>query len=110
MGGERGNISSLKQKLQVTLSLEPAFKRSITYSFQNDSLFQDEFAELAHNHEFADITWYPSQHKAVYRLDGRVPSNVSGDGVNDFLGFQSNPILATTTIRATGNNFHFLFI
>lgn len=89
-------------KLQVTLSLEPAFKRSITYSFQNDSLFQDEFRDLARKHEFADITWYPSQNKAVYRLDERRPLNAFGNGINDFLGFQSTPILATIALRATG--------
>lgn len=96
----------MDEKLQVTLSLEPAFKRSITYSFRDDNSFQDEFADFAKKHEFADITWYPSQHKAVYRLDDRVPFNTSGDGVNDFLGFQSTPILATTALRATGTLFH----
>lgn len=86
----------------MTLSLEPRFKRSIRYSYEDDSSFQDEFLDLAQKHEFADITWYPSQHKAVYRYDDRVPLNSSGDGVNDFLGFQTNLIVVSTTFRATG--------
>ncbi|CAA6666009.1 unnamed protein product [Spirodela intermedia] len=65
---------------KVTFSLEPAFKRSISLSFRDDGRLQDEFMELAGAHEFADITWYPSQHSAVYRLDDRVPRNSSGEG------------------------------
>ncbi|KAG0491071.1 hypothetical protein HPP92_007934 [Vanilla planifolia] len=87
--------------MQVTLSLQPAFKRSITYDYRADDRFQDEFTELAKRHEFFDITWYPSQGKAVYRLDDREPMNASGDGVNDFIGFQSNPTLTSMSVRAT---------
>ncbi|WOL17057.1 L-gulonolactone oxidase 3 [Canna indica] len=72
----------------VTLSLEPAFKRSITYSFQDDATFQDQFMDHAQKHEFADITWFPSQHQVAFRIDDRVPLNTSGDGINDFVGFQ----------------------
>ncbi|OAY72944.1 L-gulonolactone oxidase 3 [Ananas comosus] len=96
-----GCLGSSPSKKQVTFSLEPRFKRSITYRFQDDSSFEDEFTDLARSHEFADITWYPSQHTAVYRLDDRVPINTSGNGVNDFIGFQSNPILVSTAVRAT---------
>ncbi|KAM7490418.1 hypothetical protein LguiA_033339 [Lonicera macranthoides] len=86
---------------KVTFKLEPAFKRSITYNFTNDDGIEDEFKELAKKHEFGDITWYPSRHTAVYRYDDRVPLNTSGDGVNDFIGFQSNLILLSKSIRAT---------
>lgn len=58
----------------------------------------------ARRHEFADITWYPSQHVAVFRADDRVPINSSGDGRNDFLGFQSQNILVTASVRAAGTN------
>ncbi|XP_072994433.1 L-gulonolactone oxidase 3 [Typha latifolia] len=86
---------------KVTISLEEQFKRSITYSFQDDAHFEEEYVGHAQNHEFGDITWYPSQHKAVYRYDDRVPLNSPGDGMNDFLGFQSNPILLSTAVRAS---------
>lgn len=86
----------------MTFQLEPAFKRSITYNFTNDSDIEDEFMEHTRKNEFGDIQWYPSRHTAVYRYDNRVPLNTSGDGVNDFLGFQSNLILLSKSVRATG--------
>ncbi|KAA8525278.1 hypothetical protein F0562_007133 [Nyssa sinensis] len=86
---------------KVTLSLEHGFKRSITYNFTDDGDIEDEFMDHAKKHEFADITWYPSRHTAVYRYDDRVPLNTTGDGVNDFIGFQSNSILISKSVRAT---------
>ncbi|EEE55207.1 hypothetical protein OsJ_03060 [Oryza sativa Japonica Group] len=65
---------------KVTLALEPRFKRSISYEYRDDFTFQDDFESQAANHEFAEITWYPSQHKAVYRIDDRMPLNATGDG------------------------------
>ncbi|KAG0532787.1 hypothetical protein BDA96_04G137200 [Sorghum bicolor] len=85
---------------KITLSLEPRFKRSITYDYRDDSTFQDDFAAHAASHEFADITWYPSQHTAVYRIDDRLPLDAPGDGVNDFIGFQATPIAVTAGLRA----------
>ncbi|XP_031102604.1 L-gulonolactone oxidase 3 [Ipomoea triloba] len=90
---------------KVTLSLEPAFKRSITFNFTNDSGLENEYIEHAKKHEFGDLQWYPSKNIAVYRYDDRVPLNTPGDGVNDFIGFQSNLVLLTKTIRATEKAF-----
>ncbi|XP_009760726.1 L-gulonolactone oxidase 3 [Nicotiana sylvestris] len=90
---------------KVTFQVEPAFKRSITYNFTNDSDIEDEFMEHTRKNEFGDIQWYPSRHTAVYRYDNRVPLNTSGDGVNDFLGFQSNLILLSKSVRATEKGF-----
>ena len=88
--------------VQVTLALEPRFKRSITYDYRDDCAIQDDFAEHAGRHEFADISWYPSQHQAMYRIDDRAPLDATGDGVNDFIGFQPIPIAASSAIRASG--------
>ncbi|XP_010254041.1 PREDICTED: L-gulonolactone oxidase 3 [Nelumbo nucifera] len=85
---------------KVKLALEPGFKRSITNNFIDDAGFEDEFMDLAKKHEFADITWYPSRYTAVYRYDDRVPLNSFGDGVNDFIGFQSNSVLVSAAVRA----------
>ncbi|KAF3774119.1 L-gulonolactone oxidase 3 [Nymphaea thermarum] len=82
---------------KVKLSLEPAFKRSITNYFESDSQFEEIFTDHAREHEFADITWYPSQHVAVFRADDRVPINSSGDGRNDFLGFQPQNIVVSAS-------------
>ncbi|OVA04726.1 FAD linked oxidase [Macleaya cordata] len=81
---------------QVTLKLQPLFKRSITFSRTNDSDLATQATTFGNAHEFADITWYPNQRKAIYRFDDRVSSNASGNGLNDFTGFRStlSPVLA----------------
>ncbi|KAK2999245.1 hypothetical protein RJ639_039822 [Escallonia herrerae] len=86
---------------KVKFSLDQRFKRSITYNFTDDDGIENEFMDHAKKHEFADITWYPSRQTAVYRYDDRVPLSTSGDGVYDFLGFQSNLIAVSKTVRAT---------
>ncbi|RVW37722.1 hypothetical protein VitviT2T_023665 [Vitis vinifera] len=89
---------------QATLRLQPLFKRSIDYTTKNDSDLADQAATFGSRHEFADITWYPSQGKAVYRIDDRVPSNTSGNGLNDFTGFRSTSSLALALLRTTEEN------
>ncbi|XP_044501666.1 probable L-gulonolactone oxidase 6 [Mangifera indica] len=84
---------------QVTLKLQPLFKRSITYVVKNDSSLADEAISLGRQHEFADIIWYPSQRKAVYRIDDRVPSNTSGNGLYDFIPFRSTLTAELAIVR-----------
>lgn len=88
---------------KVTLSLEPAFKRSITNSFRDDYLLDENFMDHAHSHEFADITWYPSQYQAVYKEDDRVPLTSFGDGLNDFIGFQQQLPSVYVVFRESGS-------
>lgn len=90
--------------MQVTLSLERGFKRSVTYNFTGDYGIENEYTQHAKNNEFGDITWYPSRHTAVYRYDNRVPLDTPGDGVYDFIGFQANQILISKSTRATGKS------
>ncbi|XP_027939046.1 L-gulonolactone oxidase 3 [Vigna unguiculata] len=86
---------------KVKLSIEHRLKRSITYNFtEKEDLIEDVYVEHAKKYEFADITWYPSRHTVVYRYDSRVPLNASGDGLNDFIGFQPNSILISESVRA----------
>ncbi|XP_024024132.1 probable L-gulonolactone oxidase 6 isoform X1 [Morus notabilis] len=89
---------------QVRLKLQPMFKRSITYVTKNDSDLGDQVACFGREHEFADITWYPSQQKAIYRVDDRVSTNTSGDGLYDFIPFRSTSSLALAFIRITEEN------
>ncbi|KAK7292864.1 hypothetical protein RJT34_15719 [Clitoria ternatea] len=86
---------------QITLKLEPLFKRSITYLAKDDSDLGDQVSGFGHAHEFADITWYPSQHKAIYRVDDRIPVNTSGNGHYDFIPFRPTPSLELALIRTT---------
>lgn len=78
------------------------FKRSITYTSKDDSDLGDRVLEFGKQHEFADITWLPSQHRVVYRIDDRVSSNTSGDGLYDFIPFRPTSSLALAAIRTTG--------
>ncbi|KAI3935740.1 hypothetical protein MKX01_032924 [Papaver californicum] len=70
----------------------------------NDTNLEKEFMDLALTHEFADVTWYPSLHTTVYRKDDRVPLNTTGDGINDFIGFQPTPTFISESTRSTEEN------
>ena len=69
---------------------------------KDDNDLEDEALVFGDQHEFADITWYPSQRKVLYRIDHRVPSTTPGDGHNDFIGFRSTPSPALAIIRRLG--------
>ncbi|XP_062087073.1 L-gulonolactone oxidase 2-like [Humulus lupulus] len=90
---------------QVTFKLEPLFERSITFLTKDDSNLGDEVISFGRKHEFADITWYPSQEKAVYRLDNRVSNNsISAKGLYDFIPFRSSPSVELALARVTEEN------
>ncbi|KAK9279821.1 hypothetical protein L1049_013503 [Liquidambar formosana] len=89
---------------QITLRLQPLFKRSVTFLMKNDSDLADEAVSFGNQHEFADVTWYPSQRKAVYRMDDRISSNVSANGQNDFMGFRWQTSLTLALVRAAEEN------
>ncbi|KAG7606305.1 putative oxidoreductase [Arabidopsis thaliana] len=85
---------------QVTFELQPMFKRSLNYVMRNDSDFGDQAVSFGERHEFADFLWLPSQGKVVYRMDGRVPLNTSGDGLFDFFPFRSQLSLVLAIDRS----------
>ncbi|XP_071736055.1 probable L-gulonolactone oxidase 6 [Rutidosis leptorrhynchoides] len=89
---------------QVTLKLQPLFKRSVTFVTENDTELSDKAATFGRQHEFADITWYPSQKRVVYRMDDRVSSNVSGNGLWDHPGFRAMPSLVLLVLRSSEEN------
>ncbi|TYJ04889.1 hypothetical protein E1A91_A12G125300v1 [Gossypium mustelinum] len=85
---------------QVTLKLQSLFKRSITYVMKDDTDLGDKVVTFGKLHEFADIFWYPSQRKVAYRIDDRVPVNVSGSGVYYFTPFRSTLSSVLSVIRS----------
>ncbi|XP_054788984.1 L-gulonolactone oxidase 3-like, partial [Prosopis cineraria] len=99
LNAARLSLGMLGAISKVKLLIKHRFKRSATYNFKDDVHMEDLYLEHANKYEFADITWYPSKHTAVYRYDSRVPLNVSGDGVYDFIGFQPNSILVSKSVR-----------
>ncbi|KAF0921873.1 hypothetical protein E2562_020333 [Oryza meyeriana var. granulata] len=78
---------------QVTLALQPLFKRSVTFMEREDDDLAEQVTKFGYQHEFADIAWYPGLGRAVYRVDDRLPMNASGEGVLDFIGFRATPRL-----------------
>ncbi|CAL9072344.1 unnamed protein product [Musa acuminata var. zebrina] len=84
---------------QVTLALQPLFKRSITFSKYDDADLAEMAVTFGNQHEFADMAWYPGHSKVIYRIDDRVPSNASGNGLFDFTGFRSTVTLAIEVNR-----------
>ncbi|KAK7389752.1 hypothetical protein VNO78_25045 [Psophocarpus tetragonolobus] len=86
---------------QITLKVEAMFKRSIRYVSKNDSDLGDQVGGFGHAHEFADITWYPSQRKVVYRVDDRVPIDTVGNGLYDFIPFRPTPSPELAILRTT---------
>ncbi|CAL4901135.1 unnamed protein product [Urochloa decumbens] len=84
---------------QVTLALQPMFKRSVTFIKDSDSNLAERAVAFAREHEFADIWWFPGHRVAVYRVDDRVSVDTPGDGVNDFVAFRSTPTRAIQSFR-----------
>ncbi|CAL9766615.1 unnamed protein product [Musa acuminata subsp. burmannicoides] len=78
---------------QVTLQLEPMFKRSITNRVVSDVGFEQTISSYAVATYYGDISWYPSQRRVVYRDDIKVPITTKGKGVNDYLGSERSPPL-----------------
>lgn len=87
---------------QVTLQLQPMFKRTITNRVISDVDFESAVASFAAKTEFGDVTWYPSQEKVIFRDDDRVPLSTPGAGINDFTGFREQPSFLITTTRIAG--------
>ncbi|VAI83164.1 unnamed protein product [Triticum turgidum subsp. durum] len=85
---------------QVTLALQPLFKRSVAFVKRDDSDLADQVAAWGRLHEFADMTWQPEQRKVIYRQDDRVDVSSPGNGLSDTLLARSAPTRMLIDARA----------
>lgn len=73
----------VRTRTQVTLQLEPLFKRNVTFlTKDSDAELAEMVAVWGQQHEFGDIMWLPGQGKVVLRKDDRVDVSTPGDGLN----------------------------
>uniref|UniRef100_A0A453RGQ4 L-gulonolactone oxidase n=1 Tax=Aegilops tauschii subsp. strangulata TaxID=200361 RepID=A0A453RGQ4_AEGTS len=98
LGADHPDLDAAKVSLgvlgvvsQVTLALQPLFKRSVTFVTRDDSDFADQVAVWGRLHEFGDMAWLPQQRKVLYREDDRVDVSSPGDGLWDSLLGRSIP-------------------
>ncbi|KAF0894296.1 hypothetical protein E2562_038120 [Oryza meyeriana var. granulata] len=84
---------------QVTLAMQPLFKRSVKFVKRNDIDIAEKVAVWGGLHEFGDVVWLPWQGKVVYREDDRVDISTPGNGHNDYIGFRPQPSLALVATR-----------
>ena len=89
--------------MQVTLALQPLFKRSVSYVNRVDSNLAEQVAAWGYLHEFADILWLPQDGKVVYRQDDRVDVSAPGNGLSDIVGLRPYSIAELVTDRVQGN-------
>ncbi|CAD6225511.1 unnamed protein product [Miscanthus lutarioriparius] len=84
---------------QVTLALQPLFKRSVTFTERDDDDLTEQVAKFGYQHEFAAISWFPAHGRVVYRIDDRLPLTASGEGAMDFISFRATPTIAIQASR-----------
>ncbi|XBJ23080.1 hypothetical protein VPH35_001336 [Triticum aestivum] len=85
---------------QVTLAMQPLFKRSVTFVKRGDADLPPQVAAWGRLHEFGDMTWLPQEGQVLYRQDDRVDVSSPGDGLNDLLFFRSSPTRGLVAARA----------
>ncbi|MQL77051.1 hypothetical protein Taro_009435, partial [Colocasia esculenta] len=86
---------------QVTLQLQPMFKRSITQREVEDAGFESTLESFASATEFGDVTWYVGRRSVVYRDDARLPITTPGNGKNDFSGFRPQLSILLAGLRTS---------
>jgi L-gulonolactone oxidase len=98
LGADHPDLDAAKVSLgvlgvisQVTLALQPQFKRSVTFVPRDESDMAEQVALWGALHEFADISWLPQDRKVIYREDNRVDVSTPGNGLFDFHAFWSLP-------------------
>lgn len=89
----------------VTLQLQALFKRNLTLEYADTDVgLEDKIFQVAETVEFGDVTWFPSSHQVVYRIDQRASESAPGHGLNQFYGFQPKLGVEIEVARALGQS------
>ncbi|KAI5022189.1 hypothetical protein ZWY2020_058919 [Hordeum vulgare] len=107
LGADHPDLDAAKVSLgvlgvvsQVTLAMQPLFKRSVTLVKRGDGDLPAQVTAWGRLHEFGDMTWLPQEGQVLYRQDDRVDVSSPGDGLNDLLFFRSTPTRGLVAARA----------
>lgn len=84
---------------QVTLEVEPQFKRAVEKEIERDDNLEEVVGRVGRAYEFGDLTWLPSMHKVVLNKEGRVPLHTPGHQINAFVPFLPTHFLVRSTLR-----------
>ncbi|GLJ25468.1 hypothetical protein SUGI_0487600 [Cryptomeria japonica] len=71
---------------EITFTLQPMFKRSVSVSVTDDYDLENEGERFLRAHRFGDLRWLPSHRKAVFGAIDRVSVDVAGDGRSAMTG------------------------
>nr|CAB3490579.1 unnamed protein product [Digitaria exilis] len=85
---------------QITLAMQPLFKRSVTFVDRDESDLPAKVTVWGHLYEFGDIKWLPQERKVVYRKDDRVGVSSPGNGLRDSPIFRASPTSTIVAARA----------
>jgi FAD-dependent oxidoreductase len=105
MNAAKVSVGVLGVVSTVTLQLQPLFKRNLSLEYADTDVgLEDRILQVAETVEFGDVTWFPSLHQVVYRIDQRASESAAGDGLNQFYGFQPRLGVEIEAARAIGQS------
>ncbi|KAH9304195.1 hypothetical protein KI387_008599, partial [Taxus chinensis] len=78
----RLSLGTLGVISQITFSLEPMFKRSISINLEDDDGLENQLESFWNLHEFGKIYWYVANRKVLMERVDRITVDVPGDGIN----------------------------
>ncbi|KAI9093900.1 hypothetical protein K1719_026898 [Acacia pycnantha] len=90
---------------QVTFQLQPLFKRSITYEMRSDSDLGEELIRFGKEHEFGDVSWYPTQKMAVFREEHQEATRDVNGKCTDARSVTSSDFNSAYGLTNNGKNF-----
>ncbi|KAI5081933.1 hypothetical protein GOP47_0001676 [Adiantum capillus-veneris] len=88
---------------QVTLAVEPQFKRAIEKEISSDDALEERILEVGKAYDFGDVLWLPSMHRMVVSKEWRLPCHTPGNEINAYVAFQPTHFLIKSILRTLGS-------